>query len=292
MVARFHEQWLQLSRINTLEKDPAVFPGFSPAVASAMQQEVRSFVDAAVWQGDGKVATLFTAPYTFMNDALGKFYGVGGLSATFGRVDQATLGMRPASGILTMGGILASYADRNNTSPTHRGVFVRKALLCEGLPPPPANANVVPPVQKPNQTRRQAMIGHVQDATCAGCHQLMDQIGFGFEGFDASGAWRTTDAGQAVDSSGSIVGTDVASTFNGPVELGAKLAGSDQVLACTATQWFRYAFGRDAGKMSDGDVCAVTALHDALKSGGALSLVRAIPQTAPFQYRKVPEGGL
>ena len=292
MVARFHEQWLQLTRINSVEKDPAVFPGFSSDVATAMQQEVRSFVDAAVWEGDGKVATLFTAPYTFMNDTLGKFYGVGGLSPTFGRVDQAALGLRPASGILTMGGILASYADRNNTSPTHRGVFVRKALLCEGLPPPPANANVVPPVQKPNQTRRQAMIDHAQDPTCAGCHQRMDPIGFGFEGFDASGAWRTTDAGQPIDASGSIVGSDVAGAFNGPAELGAKLAASDQVLSCAATQWFRYAFGRDAGELTDGERCAMTALHDALKTGGALALVRAIPQTAPFLYRKIPEGGL
>ena len=292
MVARFHEQWLQLTRIDSVEKDPAVFPTFSANVAAAMQQEVRSFVDAAMWEGDGKVATLFTAPYTYMNDALGKFYGVGGLSPTFGRVDQAALGLRPVSGILTMGGILASYADRNNTSPTHRGVFVRKALLCEGLPPPPANANVVPPVQKPNQTRRQAMSNHAQDPTCAACHQRMDPIGFGFEGFDASGAWRTTDAGQPIDASGSIVGSDVAGNFNGPAELGAKLAASDQVLSCAATQWFRYAFGRDAGEMTDGERCAVTALHDALKTGGTLALVRAIPQTAPFLYRKVPEGGL
>ena len=53
----------------------------------------------------------------------------------------------------------------------------------------------------------------------------MDQIGFGFEGFDATGALQTTDNGQPVDSSGTIVGTDVAGTFSGPVELGAKLAG-------------------------------------------------------------------
>jgi hypothetical protein len=227
-----------------------------------------------------------------MNDVLGKFYGVAGLSSTFVRVDHTALGMRPASGILSLGGILAFYSDRNNTSPTHRGVFVRKALLCEGLPPPPANANIVPPVQKPNQTRRQAMSNHAQDPTCAACHQRMDPIGFGFEGFDASGAWRTSEAGQPIDASGAIVGSDVAGDFNGPAELGAKLAASDQALSCAATQWFRYSFGRDAGATSDGERCAVTALHDALKTGGALALVRAIPETAPFLYRKIPEGGL
>ena len=121
---------------------------------------------------------------------------------------------------------------------------------------------------------------------------MMDPIGFGFEGFDASGAWRTTDSGQPIDTSGSIMGTDVAGAFNGPIELGAKLAASDEALACAATQWFRFAFGRDPGQTTDGDVCALKALETALKQGGALALLRAIPQTAPFLYRKIPQGGL
>ena len=292
MVLRFHDQWLQLAGIGILEKDPMVYPKFSTGVATAMQQEVRALVDDVVFQGDGKVASLFTAPYTFMNDALGKFYGVSGQSPTmFGRVDQTMLGMRPVSGVLTAGGLLAAHADRNNTSPTKRGIFIREAFLCEGLPPPPKDANPIPPVTKPNQTRRQAMINHATDPTCGACHQLMDQLGFGFEAFDASGAWRATEAGQPVDASGMIFATDVPGSFNGPVELGAKLATSDQAVGCAATQWFRFAFGRDSGDTS-GDKCAATQLHDALKQGGALALVRAIPQTAPFLYRKVPEGGL
>jgi hypothetical protein len=58
-----------------------------------------------------------------------------------------------------------------------------------------------------------------------------------------------------------------------------------------ATQWFRFSFGRGTGA-SDGDACAVTQLHDALKQGGVPALVKAIPSTAPFLYRKVPEGGM
>jgi hypothetical protein len=135
------------------------------------------------------------------------------------------------------------------------------------------------------------MINHVTDPTCAACHQMMDPIGFAFEGFNASGAWRTIENGQPIDASGTILGSDVAGNFNGPVELGAKLASSDEAVTCAASQWFRFAFGRDAGA-SSGDKCAVTKLHDALKQGGALALVRAISQTAPFLYRKIPEGGL
>ena len=291
IVMRFHDQWLQVAAINTLQKDPMKYPNFTSDVATAMQQEIRSVVNDVVFQGDGKVSDLFTAPYTYLNNVLGKFYGVSGLTSTFTRADQATRGARPAAGILTAGGILATYADEDNTSPTKRGKFIREAMLCQTLPPPPPNANPVPPVAQPNQTRREAMINHATDATCASCHQLMDQIGFGLEGFDASGTWRTTDNGQPVDDSGMIIGTDVAGSFKGPVELGAKLAASDDVATCAATQWFRFSFGRDPGT-SDGDTCAVTQLHDTLKQGGVLALVKSVPQTAPFLYRKVPQGGL
>ncbi len=291
MVLRFHDEWLQLANIDTQEKDPNVFPAFSTAVATAMHQEVLALVNDIVFHGDGKVATLFTAPYTFMNDVLGQFYGVTGRTATFARVDQAMLGGRPASGILTAGGLLAANAHMDNTSPTKRGIFVREMLLCEQLPPPPPNANITPPVPKPNQTNREAMINHVANPVCASCHRMMDPVGFGFEGFDASGAWRTTDMGQPVDQSGMITGSDVAGSFNGPVELGTRLASSEEAMKCATTQWFRFAFGRDSG-MSVGDTCALTQLHDALKQGGELALVRVLPQTATFLYRKVPQGGL
>jgi len=36
----------------------------------------------------------------------------------------------------------------------------------------------------------------------------------------------------------------------------------------------------------------VSQLHDALKQGGVLALVKNVPSTAAFLYRKVPEGGM
>ena len=144
---------------------------------------------------------------------------------------------------------------------------------------------------RPPATAKAPQLDYVAANTCAACHQMMDQIGFGFEGFDSSGAWRTIENGQPVDATGNIIQSDIPGAFNGPVELGAKLAVSEEAVSCAATQWFRFAFGRESGD-SSGDKCAVTQLHDAMKSGGALALVRAIPQTATFLYRKVPEGGL
>jgi len=292
VVARFHQQWLQIDRIKAVEKDAVAFPKFNVGVATAMQQEVQAFIDSVMWEGDGKVASLFTAPYTYLNDVLGTFYGVTGQTTTFARADQTKLGMRPAAGILTMGGLIAEHSYRKESSPIHRGLYVRRALLCESLPPPPADANPKPPEKKPGQTTRQSLNDHMTDPTCANCHVMMDPIGFGFENFDAAGIYRTMEGGQAIDASGNIKDSDVAGNFTGVVELGAKLAASDQVLGCVSTQWFRFAFGRDAAGNVDGDQCAVKTLQTAMKSGGALALVKAIPQTAPFLYRKVPEGGL
>jgi hypothetical protein len=50
----------------------------------------------------------------------------------------------------------------------------------------------------------------MENPECGGCHSLMDGIGFGFEHFDAIGAWRTSYAsGTAVDATGMIVGGNV-----------------------------------------------------------------------------------
>ncbi len=54
---------------------------------------------------------------------------------------------------------------------------------------------------------------------CAGCHKLMDPIGFALENFDADGKWRTKqggDGGVPIDTSAVLWdGTKV----NGPIEL-------------------------------------------------------------------------
>ena len=67
-------------------------------------------------------------------------------------------------------------------------------------------------------------------------------------------------------------------------ELATKLAASDQVRDCVATQWFRYAAGRTE-EVPDG--CSLTTLQDAFAaSGGDLAeLVVAMTQTDAFWYR-------
>ena len=53
-------------------------------------------------------------------------------------------------------------------------------------------------------TMRQQMEAHRANPACAGCHKMMDPIGFAMENFDGIGKWRTEDAGQKVDASSQL----------------------------------------------------------------------------------------
>ena len=115
----------------------------------------------------------------------------------------------------------------------------------------------------------------------------MDPIGLAFEGFDAIGRFRTTENGVTIDLSGEVIGSRDAALngkFTGVRELATKLAASDQVRDCVATQWFRFAAGR-AEEQPDG--CSLTTLQDAFAASGGdlVELVVAMTQTDAFWYR-------
>jgi len=119
---------------------------------------------------------------------------------------------------------------------------------------------------------------------------FLDPIGFTFEHYDAAGRWRDTDGGgQAVDATGELTGTDVDGLLDGVPSLAAQLARSEQVADCAATQWFRYAFGRN--ERTGGDACAIDAMAGALSGAGGdfRKMVRATVRMAAFRNRPPQE---
>ena len=160
---------------------------------------------------------------------------------------------------------LAMTAKPDETSPTARGLFVREQFLCQHVadPPPGTNTNL-PPVSKTKpMTNRDRISEHVSNKSCAGCHNLIDPIGFGFEKFDAIGRRRDklkltfrepakedeTDRPPAstleieLDTKGHVAGLP-DSNFSSPKEIGAVLAKSPQCQECVVKQYFRYVSGR------------------------------------------------
>jgi hypothetical protein len=165
---------------------------------------------------------------------------------------------------------------------------VRTKLMCQPPPPPPPDADITPPSVGEGGTARERFSAHLTAGTsCAGCHSSMDPIGLAFENFDAIGAYRTTEGGKTIDVSGAINGaTDpmLGGAFTGVRELATKLADSDQVRDCVATQWFRFSAGR-LEEPTDG--CSLSTAQEAFAASGGdlIELVVAMTQTDAFWYR-------
>ncbi len=285
-VTDFHDQWLNVGAVASLEKDATVFPAFTTAIAGLMQQETELFLDDVVWKENGTLSTFFTAPYTFVNGPLAKYYGISGVTGD--AFVKTPLDITQRAGLLTQGAILSKQAKLNQTSPVLRGKFVREQILCQPLPPPPANISIKAPELSSTLTTRERFTQHSVAPACATCHHLMDPIGLGFETFDGAGAYRTTENGQAVDVSGQVnqADSELQGPFNGVVDLETKLGGSSTVQQCVSTQWFRYAYGRAE---TDADACSMATLQSQFAAGGfkIQDLLAALTQTKAFLYRRV-----
>lgn len=289
-VARFHVLWLGLSHIEELSKDAAVYPEYDDALRPLWKEEATRFLDHVVFDGTGTVAEMMTASYSFMNADLAAFYGVsdGPTGSAFERV---TLPANERAGLLTLPAVLATYAKQNQSSPVHRGKFVRERLLCQTLQPPPNNIKIEAPEVDPNATTREQFAEHSDNPACAGCHLKMDPIGFGLEAYDALGRYRETDHGLPVDASGEITDTlDIDGPFDGAPELAERLGRSAEVRQCVATQWFRFGYGRVE---KEADACSMKTVQEAFAASGydVRELLVALTQTPAFRYRHaiVPE---
>jgi hypothetical protein len=293
-VARFHEQWLELERIDAAEKDAKTYPAFNKGIANLMREETDRFLDDVVWEGAGDLETMFTAPYSFMDESLAKFYGMGPLDLPRNkegnrqnRFLRVNLDGEKRAGLLTQGTFMAGLANANQTSPVKRGLFVRERLLCEELPPPPPNAMIELPALDPKLTTRERFEDHALEVGCAGCHKLMDPIGLGFENFDGAGVWRDSESGKPIDASGEVKGWGDAQ-FTGAVGLERKLAASDKVRSCLSRRWFEYAYGRELLAEAS-DSCSLDVLRRRFEARGhkIKDLISALAETDAFLYRRV-----
>lgn len=281
-VEDFFAQWLHVKDLASVAKDPGVYPDFDNTMRAAMQAETLAFVDWVIWQSDARVETLLTAPVSFVNVSTAKVYGITGVTST--TPVKTDLDPKQRAGILTQPAILTSLSKPDRSSPVVRGKFIRERFLCQPVSPPPTDIIITPPKITPGVSTRDAFSQHSVDPKCSGCHKLMDPIGFGFEAFDGIGRFRTMDQGRPVDSSGSLLGSDVDGAFNGAPELAKKLAGSQEVRDCVAVEWFRYGHGR--GETPD-DACSLDTLKKAFTAANydVRELIVAITQTNAFRYR-------
>jgi hypothetical protein len=283
-VAEFHTQWLDYDRIGNITKDPALFPEYTGALAQFMREEMRAFIDHAVFEA-GTLTSLLTASQSYVNADLAILYGVElPQDAELGQFVQVDLDPSQRAGILTLGALMTINAHTNQTSPVHRGKLVREQLLCFTIGPPPPDVNPQAPQPVTGETARERFAQHSADDSCSGCHKYMDPIGFGFEHYDSIGRYRTEDEGIAIDAAGSVTESDVPD-FTDAIDLVNKLADSQDVQRCYVTQWFRFGYGRSEAKT---ERCAIQTLSTQFEeSGGDIrELLVALTQTDAFLYRR------
>jgi len=241
-VRALFEDVFQFDDFDDLGKDPIRYPIFSAKVAShAKEQTLRTVVDHLV-ERESDYRTLFTTRRSFMTRALGPVYALP-VRAESGWEEIDFPESSGRRGVLTHASFNMLNAHSGRSSATLRGLFLREALLCQHVPPAPAdvdfglfNADDSPEFR----TARDRLEVHSSNATCRSCHLLTDPIGLGLERFDGMGRHRSTENGAPIDASGDLDGD----RFEDPAGLGEAIAASDRLTACLAKQTYQYAIGR------------------------------------------------
>src|SRR5215469_7190152 len=282
MVNNFAEQWLYLRNLASVSPDARTFPDFDDNLRQAFRRETELFFES-IMREDRSVLDLLRAKYTFVNERLAKHYGIPNVyGSRFRRVTFDDNDVR--GGLLSQGSVLTvtSYATR--TSPVLRGKWVLANILGAPPPPPPPNVPVLKERAETDKplTMRERMAEHRANPACAGCHKLMDPVGFALENYDAVGRWRTTENGAPVDSAG---GLPDGSSFQGAAGLRKALLSRPEIFVTTTTEkLMTYGLGRG---VEDFDAPAVRRIvRDAQKDDYRFSeLVLGIVRSVPFQMR-------
>jgi hypothetical protein len=284
----FHNTWLGINGLDGLQRDTTWFRTYTPALAALFRQETEQFLDYVIWKNNGDLATIFTAPFTFLNGPLSKFYGFGNVTATDNNFQLVNTDGKQRAGILSQSSILTATTPGSHNNPVVRGKFVYTQLLCGSVPDPPAALMVKEPTPDPTLTMRELFLAHRTEASCNVCHQALDPIGFGLENYNGVGLWQDTDNGKPVDASGNVPDHDIAGPFNGPVELGKKLASSADVQKCYVGKWLTFAYGRVE---TPTDACNRVSLQTAFSAanGNIRQLMVALTQTDAFLYRPLAQ---
>jgi hypothetical protein len=285
LVENFAGQWLQTRNLKTAAPDTGRFPGFNEKLRGDMLRETELFFEAIVKE-DRSVLEFIDADFTFLNERLAKHYGIDAVKGEEFRRVKITNGQR--GGILTQASILTATSNPTRTSPVKRGKWILENILGATIPPPPPDAGELVEGKQAelSGSLRQRMEQHRSKAICASCHQRMDPLGFGFENYDAVGAWRTMDGKFPIDPSGELPG---GKTFQGPPELKQILKARKEAFAkCLAEKMLTYAVGRgvEAYDRRAVEKIAADLGRNDYKFG---SLVIGIVESDPFLKRRGQE---
>jgi mono/diheme cytochrome c family protein len=296
LVSNFAAQLLYLRNLATTSPDGIFYPDWDDELRQGFRREAELFFES-IMREDRNVVDLLTADYTFVNERLARHYGIPNIYGSHFRRVPLGPELDARRGLLGKGSFLSvTWTQNFRTSPVKRGVWVLENIL--GTPPPEPPPNV-PPLEDSaggsakNLTLREQMTVHRKNQPCAGCHKIMDPIGFALENFDADGKWRNKQGGDG----GSPIDTSVqlydGQQVDGPVALRqALLRYSPQFVRMFTEKMLTYAVGRGVEYYDMPIIRSI--VRDAARDDNRFSsIVLGIVKSAPFQMRvKAKESSL
>ena len=285
----FASFYLWIRNVADQQLDSDDFPNFDQTLRQAMAQETELFFDSVRLE-DRSVLTLLDADYTFVNERLAQHYGIADVRGPdMRRVSLAA--DSPRRGILGKGSILLVTSEPRRTSPVKRGKWILDNVLGTPPPPPPANVPLLGETQKQADGRiltlREMMVKHRSNPVCAGCHNVIDPVGFALEQFDSSGKWREVDRSfTRIDPAGTMPD---GSKFANLAEFRRLLTDNPAPFLRTfAEKLLTYALGRP-NEYYDAPAVRKILRETAKDNYKFSSVVLGIVQSAPFQMRQAPD---
>jgi hypothetical protein len=243
VIQSFFDSYVGHSKVTAIAKEGQPGDGIDQfaALREQMLEETRHFIEEVIINRGGGVKELFTANFTTPSSALASFYGFGAPASDYGVVE------RPAGrgiGLLAQGAVLATLSQPNGSSPTKRGLWIYKRLLCNVVPPVPPNIPELDPPQPGQRTTRQRYEEDHAQGACQGCHSRWDPIGFGFEHFDQAGRYREKEGNLDIDTQSRVnQNGELLFEFNGQEELMTQLVEEPIVSQCLSGYVTTFAFG-------------------------------------------------
>jgi hypothetical protein len=299
-VRNFVGQWLQTRDIATNNVNASKVLGinnteadkiYSRSARSAIGPETEAMF-AHILQNDRPATELLNADYTFLNEALAKFYGIEGVSGS----NMRKVDLDPEThrgGLLTHASFLVVTSNPTRTSPVKRGLFVLDNILGMAPPPPPPDIPALEDAKKDSKrtlTMRETLEIHRANPLCSSCHARMDPIGLGLENFNALGMWRDQEAKKPIDTVGELV---TGEKFNNVAELSEILATSRRMdfYRCLCEKLFTFALGRGPEYY---DLPMLEKMAERLEQndGKLKTLIYDIIESAPFVMRRGDHGAV
>jgi Protein of unknown function (DUF1592)/Protein of unknown function (DUF1588)/Protein of unknown function (DUF1587)/Protein of unknown function (DUF1585)/Protein of unknown function (DUF1595)/Planctomycete cytochrome C len=287
LVSNFAQQLLYLRNLPATVPDGLFYPNWDDELRQSLKRESELFFDSIIRE-DRDIVDLLTADYTFVNERLARHYGIPNIYGS--RFRRVTLPpeLDYRRGLLGKGSFLAvTFTQNFRSSPVKRGAWVLENILGTPPPEPPANVPALEETKGDGKplTLREQMTLHRTQQPCAGCHKIMDPIGFALENLDADASWRTKqggDGGMAIDAKVKLFdGQEV----DGPSELRAALLRySPQFARMFIEKMMTYALGRGLEYTDMPTVRAIA--RDVDKGGHRFSaIVLGVVRSAPFRMR-------